>query len=58
MRPELRQYGAMRGQGTDPTNEEIAVEFGMGAGLGRALDRYGLLPALARRIRGPRRPTH
>lgn len=56
MRPELGQYGAMRGQGTDPSNEEIAEEFGMGAGLGRALDRYGLLPALVRQVRGSRRP--
>ena len=56
MRPELRQYGAMRTHGTDPTNEEIAVEFGMGRGLGRALDRYGVLPALMRTVRGSKRP--
>jgi len=56
MRPELGQYGAMRTHGTDPTNEEIAVEFGMGRGLGRALDRYGVLPALLRAIRGSDRP--
>jgi hypothetical protein len=56
MRPELGQYGAMRSQGTDPTNEEIALEFGMGARLGRALDRYGLLPLLVRRLRGSNRP--
>lgn len=56
MRPELGQYGAMRSEGTDPTNEEIAVEFGMGAGLGRRLDRYGLLPAIVRRLRGSDRP--
>jgi len=56
MRPELGQYGAMRTHGTDPTNEEIAVEFGMGRGLGRALDRYGVLPALLRAARGSNRP--
>ena len=56
MRPELGQYGAMRGQGTDPSNEEIAMEFGMGARLGRALDRYGLLPAFVRYVRGSNRP--
>jgi acyl phosphate:glycerol-3-phosphate acyltransferase len=56
MRPELGQYGAMRTHGTDPTNEEIAVEFGMGRGLGRALDRYGVLPALLRAARGSDRP--
>ncbi len=53
MRPELRQYGAMRTHGTDPTNEEIAIEFGMGQQLGRGLDRYGVLPALLRLLRGP-----
>jgi len=52
MRPELRQYWAMRDRGTDPTNEEIAIEFGMGQGLGRALDRYGVLPGLVRAYRG------
>ena len=52
MRPELGQYGAMRTHGTDPSNEEIAIEFGMGRDLGRALDRYGLLPAALRAIRG------
>jgi glycerol-3-phosphate acyltransferase PlsY len=56
MRPELGQYGAMRTHGTDPTNEEIAIEFGMGQSLGRALDRYGLLPALARIVSGSNRP--
>lgn len=56
MRPELGQYGAMRTHGTDPTNEEIALEFGMGQALGRALDRYGLLPALARIGSGSNRP--
>lgn len=51
MRPELSQYGSMRTRGTDPTNEEIAIEFGMGARLGRFLDRYAPLPALLRRLR-------
>lgn len=50
MWPELSQYGAMRGSGTDPSQEEIAAEFGMGAGLGRALDRYSM-PAIWQRIR-------
>jgi glycerol-3-phosphate acyltransferase PlsY len=49
MIPELRQYAGMLGRSTDPTNEEIAVEFAMGAGLGRAIDRYGLVPRLRRR---------
>jgi glycerol-3-phosphate acyltransferase PlsY len=52
MIPELRQYAAMLGHSTDPTNEEIAVEFAMGAGLGRAMDRYGLIPRLRRRAPG------
>lgn len=52
MRGELGQYARMRGTGTDPTNEEIAIEFGMGRRLGQALDRYAPLPALARRLRG------
>ena len=42
MRPELSQYFAMRTGHVDPSNEEIADEFGMGARLGRAIDRYGL----------------
>ena len=54
MRGELTQYGSMRSEGTDPTNEEIADEFAMGGGLGRALDRYGLIPALVRWARGAR----
>jgi len=57
MRPELSQYGAMRTKGTDPSNEEIAIEFGMGRSLGRALDRWGLLPRLARMIRGSQQPV-
>lgn len=50
MRPELTQYLAMQGGSHEPTNEEIADEFGMGAPLGRAIDRYGL-PGLLRRMR-------
>jgi glycerol-3-phosphate acyltransferase PlsY len=53
MRQELGQYARMRGTGTDPTNEEIAVEFGMGQRLGRAIDQHAPLPALVRRLRGP-----
>ncbi len=50
MRPELGQYLSMRTEHVDPTNEEIADEFGMGASLGRAIDRYGL-PGLIARLR-------
>ncbi len=53
---DLRQYRGMIGRGNTPTNEQIATEIGMGRGLGRALDRYGLLPAILRRVRRPRRP--
>lgn len=54
MRPELGQYFAMRSEHVDPSNEEIADEFGMGAKLGRAIDRYGLPGLLARsRSTGP-----
>lgn len=52
MRPELSQYFGMRHDQVDPTNEEIADEFGMGARLGRAIDRYGL-PGLISRLRSP-----
>jgi acyl phosphate:glycerol-3-phosphate acyltransferase len=52
---DFRQYRGMIGRGNTPTNEEIAREIGMGAGLGRALDRYGLLPAIVRRVRRPKR---
>jgi glycerol-3-phosphate acyltransferase PlsY len=48
---DLRQYRGMIGRGTIPTNEQIATEIGMGRGLGRALDRYGLLPAVVRAVR-------
>ena len=54
MRPELHQYGEMRTKGTDPSNEEIAIEFGMGRRLGRALDRYAPLPVAARALGGSR----
>jgi acyl phosphate:glycerol-3-phosphate acyltransferase len=57
MRPELGQYGAWKAKGIDPSNEEIAIEYGMGARLGRALDRYGLIPALVRRLAGPERSS-
>lgn len=49
MRPELLQYWALRGGEHDPSNEEIADEFGMGAGLGRAIDRYSIPGLVARR---------
>lgn len=53
MIPELRQYLAMRRLDHDPSNEDIAKEYGMGAGLGRALDRYSI-PGLVGRLRMPR----
>jgi acyl phosphate:glycerol-3-phosphate acyltransferase len=56
MRPELRQYAEMRTTGTDPSNEEIAIEFGMGRRLGSALDRYAPVPALVRVLKGSDRP--
>jgi glycerol-3-phosphate acyltransferase PlsY len=56
MRPELRQYAEMRTTGKDPSNEEIAVEFGMGRRLGSALDRYAPVPALVRTLKGSDRP--
>ena len=52
MIPELRQYLAMRRLANDPSNEEIALEYGMGASLGRALDRYSI-PGLLGRLRRP-----
>lgn len=52
MRPELFQYWALRGGDHDPSNEEIADEFGMGGGLGRAIDRYSI-PGLIARHRSP-----
>lgn len=51
MRPELKQYLALRA-GENPSNEEIADEFGMGVGLGRAIDRYGI-PGLIAGRRSP-----
>jgi hypothetical protein len=53
---DLVQYRGMIGRGNAPTNEQIATEIGMGRGLGRALDRYGVLPALVRAVRGSKRP--
>jgi hypothetical protein len=50
MIPELRQYVAMRRLAHDPSNEDIAKEYGMGASLGRALDRYSI-PGLIGRLR-------
>jgi acyl phosphate:glycerol-3-phosphate acyltransferase len=49
---DFRQYRGIVSRGTIPTNEQIATEVGMGRGLGRALDRYGLLPAIGRALRG------
>ena len=51
MSPELRQYFELEKKGVDPSQEEIAEFLGMGMGLGRALDRFGLI-GLLRRIRG------
>lgn len=50
MRGELGQYFSMRGESVEPSNEEIAVEFAMGARLGRAIDRFNLV-TLLRRLR-------
>lgn len=50
MIPELRQYLAMRRLAHNPSNEDIAKEYGMGASLGRALDRYSI-PGLVGRLR-------
>lgn len=52
--PELRQYLAFRAQLAAPTNEDVARELGMGAGLGRAMDRYSI-PGIIGRLR---RPSH
>lgn len=52
---DFRQYRGIVSRGTIPTNEQIATEVGMGRGLGRALDRYGLLPALLRAVHRARR---
>jgi hypothetical protein len=49
MYPELKQYADMIGIGQEPTQESIASEFGMGARLGRFLDRYSIPGLLARR---------
>lgn len=50
MLPEIRQYVAMQGGSHPTTNEEVADEFGMGAGLGRAIDRWSI-PSLIGRVR-------
>lgn len=50
---DLRQYRGMIGRGNIPTNEQIATEIGMGRRLGRALDRYGLVPLVIRTLRRP-----
>jgi glycerol-3-phosphate acyltransferase PlsY len=54
---DFRQYRDIIKGGTIPTNEQIATEIGMGRGLGRALDRYGLLPAVVRTVRRSRRSS-
>jgi glycerol-3-phosphate acyltransferase PlsY len=54
---DLLQYRGMVVRGNPPSNEEIAREIGMGQGLGRALDNYGLLPALIRVLRGAKRSS-
>lgn len=53
MIPELRQYIAMRRLDHDPSNEDIAKEYGMGASLGRVLDRYSI-PGLVKGFRASR----
>lgn len=50
LRPELVQYIAMRRTGNPPTNETISRDLGMGAGLGRTVDRISI-PGLIRRLR-------
>lgn len=52
--PEFRQYLAFRAQLVAPTNEDVARELGMGAGLGRAMDRYSI-PGIIARLRHPSR---
>lgn len=52
------QYRRIVKRGVMPTNEQIAAEIGMGRGFGRALDRYGLLPALLRAVGRSKRPPH
>lgn len=49
MLPELKQYFVLRNTGQEPSQEEIAAEFGMGARLGRFLDRYSLPGLLSKR---------
>ena len=51
MTPDLKQYFQFKDAAIDPTQEELAEFLGMGARLGRLLDRYSL-PALWSRFRG------
>jgi len=50
MTPDLKQYFQFKDAAIDPTQEELAGFLGMGARLGRLLDRYSL-PALWSRLR-------
>ena len=50
MTPDLKQYFQFKDAAIDPTQEELAEFLGMGARLGRLLDRYSL-PALWSRLR-------
>lgn len=54
-RGEFRQLAALARVGKAPGNEEIAEELGMGGGLGRAIDRWGV-PGIVRRLRGGAAP--
>ncbi|MBT8196975.1 MAG: glycerol-3-phosphate acyltransferase [Acidimicrobiia bacterium] len=49
MTPELRQYVQLLKDGAPMSQEEIAGSFAMGEGLGRTMDRYGLLARWERR---------
>jgi glycerol-3-phosphate acyltransferase PlsY len=53
MSPELRQFFDLLGEGSDPTQEELAEFLGMGVRLGRFLDQYSA-PALIARLRSGR----
>jgi hypothetical protein len=50
MIPEFRQFAPLMSAPDGPSNEEMAREYGMGAKLGRAMDRYSI-PALLKRRR-------
>jgi len=50
LRDELAQYVAIRRGATPLTNEDISRDLGMGAGLGRTVDRWSV-PGLIRRYR-------